>query len=168
MIDIANDFNLTQMVTEPTRQGNILKLLFTSHPDLIDKLYIVPRMSDSDADICDVNLRANPPANPKRNVYLYKRVDMERLRRELRSALSYSKHRVLEQSLFEQIGISLRQTFITSLTSSYHCEHSTTKDLFHDAMQTLGVSSVKSNDVITLHVATERNKFGVDLGIAVS
>ena len=34
-------------------------------------------------------------------------------------------------------------------------------------MQTLGVSSVKSSDVITLHVATERNKFGVDLGISV-
>ena len=31
MIDIVNDFNLTQMVTEPTRQGNILDLLFTSH-----------------------------------------------------------------------------------------------------------------------------------------
>ena len=42
MIDIANDFNLTQMVAEPTRQGNILDLLFTSHPDLVDKVYIQP------------------------------------------------------------------------------------------------------------------------------
>ena len=42
------------------------------------------------------------------------------------------------------------------------------KDLSHGAMQTLGVSSVKSSDVITLHVATERNRFGVDLGISVS
>ena len=32
----------------------------------------------------------------------------------------------------------------------------------------LGVSFVKSSDVITLHVATERNKFGIDLGISVS
>ena len=30
------------------------------------------------------------------------------------------------------------------------------------------LSSVKGSDVITLHVATERNKFGVDLGISVS
>ena len=35
-------------------------------------------------------------------------------------------------------------------------------------MQTLGLSSVKSSDVITLHVTTERNKFGVDLGISIS
>ena len=82
--------------------------------------------------------------------------------------MSYSKHPVLKQSLFEQIGISLKQTFITPLTSSYHHEHSKTKDLSHGAMQTLGVSSVKSSDVITLHFATERNKFGVDLGISIS
>ena len=84
MIDIANDFNLIQMVTEPTRQGNILHLLFKSHPDLVDKVYIVPGMSDHDAVICDINLRANLPANPKRNVYLHKRADMEGLRRKLK------------------------------------------------------------------------------------
>ena len=77
--------------------------------------------------------------------------------------MSNLKHPVLKQSLFEQIGISLKQTFITPLTSSYHSEHSKTKVLSHGAMQTSGVSSV-----ITLHVATERNKFGVDLGISVS
>ena len=84
MIDIANDFNITQMVTEPTRQGSILDLLFTSYPDFVDKVYIVPGMSGLDAVICDINLRANPPANPKRNVYLYKQADMEGLRRKLK------------------------------------------------------------------------------------
>ena len=55
MIDIANDFKLTQIVTEPTRQGNILDLLFTSHQDLVDKVYIVPGMSDYDAVISEIN-----------------------------------------------------------------------------------------------------------------
>ena len=84
MINIANDLNLTQVVTEPTRQGNIPDLLYTSHPDLVDKVYIVLGMSDHDAVICDINLRANPPANPKRNVYLYKRADIEGLRWKLK------------------------------------------------------------------------------------
>ena len=61
-----------------------------------------------------------------------------------------------------------KQTFITPLTSSYHSEHSKPKDLSDGAMQTSGVSSVKISDVITLHVSTEGNKFGVDLGILVS
>ena len=84
MIDIVNDFNLTQMVTEPTLQGNILDLLFTSHSNLVDKVYTAPGMSDHDDVICDINLRANPPANPERNVYLYKGADMEGLRRKLK------------------------------------------------------------------------------------
>ena len=82
--------------------------------------------------------------------------------------MSYSKHPVLKQSLFEQIGISLKQTFITPLTSSYHSEHSKTKDLSHGAMQTSDVSAAKISVVTTLHVATEGNKFGVDLGIFAS
>ena len=169
MIDIVNDFNLTQMVTEPTLQGNILDLLFTSHSNLVDKVYTAPGMSDHDDVICDINLRANPPANPERNVYLYKGADMEGLRRKLKElALSYSKHPILKQSLFEHIRISLKQTFRIPLTSVYHRGHSKTKDLFHDVMQTLRVSSVKSSDAITLYVATERNKVGVDLGISVS
>lgn len=75
-IDIANDLNLTQMLMESTQQGNILDLLFTSHPDLVDKVYTAPGMRDHDAVICDINLRANPPANPKRNVYPYNWADM--------------------------------------------------------------------------------------------
>ena len=63
-------------------------------------------MSDHDAVICDINLRANPPANPKRNFYLYKRADMEGLRRKLMERFEqFEADPVLKQSLFEQIGI---------------------------------------------------------------
>ena len=37
-----------------------------------------------DAVICDINLRANSPPNPKRNVYLYIRADIEGPRRTLK------------------------------------------------------------------------------------
>lgn len=134
MIDIANDFNLTQMVTEPTRQGNFLDLLFTSHPDLVDKVYIVPSMSDYDAVICDFNLRANPPANPKRNVYLYKRADMEGLRRTLKERFElFQASRPEAKSIRANWDHILKQTFITPSSSSYHSEHSKTKDLSHGA-----------------------------------
>lgn len=94
MINIAHDFNLTQFAMEPTRQGNILDLLFTSHPDLVDKVYTAPDMSDHDAVNCNINLRTNPPLNPKRNVYLYKWADMEGLWQKLKHfELSQASHR---------------------------------------------------------------------------
>ena len=68
---------------QQTQQGNTLDLLFPSHPDLLDKVYVVPGISDHDAVFCDINFRTKPHANPKRNVYLYKKADMKGLRLRL-------------------------------------------------------------------------------------
>lgn len=81
MMDLADDFNLTLIVEEPTQQGNILVLFFTTYPDLVDKAYIFLGVSDHDAVICDINLKSTPPTNSKRKVYNFKRADMEGLER---------------------------------------------------------------------------------------
>ena len=54
-------FNLTQVVKEPTRHNNILDLVFTTHPDLIQGTYVVPGLSDHGAVICDINFKIKPP-----------------------------------------------------------------------------------------------------------
>ena len=41
MLDIVDDYNLMQMVHEPTRLENTLDLVFTTHPDLIENTYTV-------------------------------------------------------------------------------------------------------------------------------
>ena len=49
LIDIANDFHLEQMVTEPTTRGkNILDLFFTTNSTLVDKSTVIPGISDHD------------------------------------------------------------------------------------------------------------------------
>ena len=82
MLGIMDEFNLKQVVQEPTRQNNILDLVFTTHPDLIEGTYVVPGMSDHSAVICE------PPINPPRSVYLYKHADMEGLQEQLRNSYS--------------------------------------------------------------------------------
>ena len=59
--EFVDEFNLTQVVEEPTRHNNILDLVFTSHPDLIEGTYVVPGMSDHSAVICDINFKTKPP-----------------------------------------------------------------------------------------------------------
>ena len=46
LIDIANDFDLDQMVTEPTRKNNILDLFFTNNATLVEKSTLIPGLSD--------------------------------------------------------------------------------------------------------------------------
>jgi hypothetical protein len=45
-VEIANNNAFIQMVTEPTRGNNILDLLFTTNPALVEHIEIHPGMSD--------------------------------------------------------------------------------------------------------------------------
>ena len=82
-----DQFNLTQVVQEPTRQNNILDLVFTTQPDLIKGTYVVPGMSDHNAVIWDINFKTKPSLNPPRSVYLiYKCADMGGLQEQLRNS----------------------------------------------------------------------------------
>ena len=67
MLDIVDDYNLTQMVHEPTRLENTLDLVFTTHPDLIENTYVVSGMSDHSAVVCDINFKLAPPKKPPEN-----------------------------------------------------------------------------------------------------
>ena len=64
MLDTVDDYNLKQMVHEPTRLENTLDLVFSTLPDLIENTYVVPGMSEHSAVICDINFKLTPPALP--------------------------------------------------------------------------------------------------------
>ena len=54
MICIANDYGLEQVVDAPTRKNNILDLLFTNNNILVEKVVVLPGMSDHDGiSTCD-------------------------------------------------------------------------------------------------------------------
>ena len=56
-----DEFNVTQVVKEATRHNNILDLVFTTHPDLIEGTYVVPGLSHHSGVICDINFKTKPP-----------------------------------------------------------------------------------------------------------
>ncbi|WAR18624.1 hypothetical protein MAR_000462, partial [Mya arenaria] len=57
-LDILSDFNLTQMVNEYTREGNILDLLLLSNPTLVQSVNIISGISDH--DIVSASISARP------------------------------------------------------------------------------------------------------------
>ena len=48
-IETVNDFGLEQFVTQPTRNNHILDLVFTSQPELISDINVVPGISNHEA-----------------------------------------------------------------------------------------------------------------------
>ena len=79
MLDIMDDFSLTQIQRQPTRGVNILDLICTTHPDRIAASYVVPGMSDHEAVIFDINIKATMVPTPPRKVYLFNRADFQNL-----------------------------------------------------------------------------------------
>ena len=53
LIDVAIDFNLTQVHEKPTREDNLLDLVFTTNPTLIKSSSTTPGISDHDIVVVD-------------------------------------------------------------------------------------------------------------------
>ena len=57
MLDLANRNSLSQHSNKPTRGTNILDLVLTTNPSLINDIQVVEGMSDFDIDITDLDLK---------------------------------------------------------------------------------------------------------------
>ena len=56
-LDFINDYNLEQLIHKPTRDKNVLYLVFSSHPAFISPVSIIPGISDHDAVLSNFNLK---------------------------------------------------------------------------------------------------------------
>ena len=71
------------MVTLPTRGQNILDLFFTTNPTLVHKVSVLPRLSDHDIVIAEVNSRPEFIKQLPRDIPLYKKADWDQLKQSM-------------------------------------------------------------------------------------
>ena len=80
LLSSMEDLNLHQMVHFPTRNDNTLDLLFTDTPDLINRAYSAPGLSDHETVIVDHQLKATINKKKPRNVTLYHRANWQEVK----------------------------------------------------------------------------------------
>jgi hypothetical protein len=68
---LEGDFGLSQIVDVPTRGRNILDLFLTNRPQLINRLTVIPGISDHDAVFIDTNVCAPRKKPPSRPIYMW-------------------------------------------------------------------------------------------------
>jgi hypothetical protein len=71
------------MTDEPTRNDNILDLVMTTNPDLVNDLQIELGMSDHEIVITNINIWAQRQHRPARTVYQYKKGNMDGMRMDM-------------------------------------------------------------------------------------
>ncbi|XP_072046515.1 uncharacterized protein [Amphiura filiformis] len=84
LIELSNDFGLEQVVREPTRGSNILDLFFMSNPTLMDRVRILPGMSDhTGIPLVTINTRPKVNRSKPRRIHLYHKADWSAIKEDL-------------------------------------------------------------------------------------
>jgi hypothetical protein len=87
LLTVTRDSFLEQMVLEPSRvtetMENTLDLFFTNNSTLINKVEIIPGMSDHKAVYIESNLRPVTTKTAKRKVNQYRKADFQTMKEEL-------------------------------------------------------------------------------------
>ena len=82
-LETSQDLGLTQIVDVPTRGTSILDLLFTNHPDLIKKCYLLSGLGDHEVVRINSSLQAFRKKPTKRRIQLWNKVDVSKLKEEV-------------------------------------------------------------------------------------
>ena len=116
---VLNDSNLTQTVSLPTRDSNILDLFFTTNLTLVQRVSILPGISDHDIVQIQVNTSAKILFQKPRSISLYKKANWD----GIKQALGAYNQDMLESGKYSslnavQLWDDLHST-LTSLTNKF-------------------------------------------------
>ena len=84
------------MVSDPTRECNVLDLFLTNSPTLVESVSVTTGTSDHDVVVADVKIRPNNQKLKPRTVHLYSKADVDSIKQEIHDF----------QSSFQQEGKS--------------------------------------------------------------
>ena len=89
LLDFLLNNSLSQLISKATRptSNNIIDLLITSSPNLIENIQTVPGISDHLAIIFDVNLKPHILKKPSRKVYQFHKADKISLKLKAKAVL---------------------------------------------------------------------------------
>ena len=73
--ELLDDYSLTQHITEPTRLKNTLDLIATNMPDQVNRMKILPGISDHEIAYMELSVRPLPKRQAPRKIWLYNKAD---------------------------------------------------------------------------------------------
>ena len=114
LVDLAEKYNLHQMQDLPTRENNILNLVFTTNPTLFKSTGNAPGLSDHDIVITNFCVRPFRTRQAPRKCHLFGKVNWE----ALRQAAAETSKKVTELSRAGKDVHDLWKTFKSQLSDA--------------------------------------------------
>ena len=111
--EVLNDSNLTQTVSLPTRDSNILDLFFTTNPTLVKRVSIIPGISDHDIVQIQVHICKHSFQKPW-SIFLYKKENWDGKKQALEA---YHQDMLESWKYFSLNAVQLWDDIHSTLTS---------------------------------------------------
>ena len=80
ILDLSVEFNLTQVHDKPTREDNLLDLVFTTNPSLIKSTANTPGISDHDIVVVDSDTKPYYAKQKPRKCFMFSKANWEQLK----------------------------------------------------------------------------------------
>ncbi|XP_072039087.1 uncharacterized protein [Amphiura filiformis] len=88
-LQVMDRAGLDQLIDFPTRGDNILDVIVTNRPSLVNRCSGLPGLSDHDVIYMDVNVRAHRRKPVRRKILLWKRADLDAIRDRIKKWASH-------------------------------------------------------------------------------
>ena len=115
MLDIANEHNLHQVVCSPTRGDNILDLLFTNIPTLVQSVNILPGLADHDIVSTEILTSPQRVKLPRRRVFLYKKGNFDLINDDLKLYMNSISSEMLVSMSANQLWTGFKSTLVKAM-----------------------------------------------------
>ncbi len=85
LMEILDEFHLSQMQKSPTREGRVLDLYLTNKPALLKSIHTIPGISDHEIVVADSEIQPMYVRSKPRNITLFNKADWEKIKGEMRT-----------------------------------------------------------------------------------
>lgn len=152
LLDIIQDYGLSQMVLNPTRLNNILDLFFTNVPNLINNVRVVSGLSDH--DIVQSKIRTSILKQASRKIPLYNKANWEAITNDLQSLEGDICDLISKETNIDKLWEFFSNSILHVIDK--HIPHKTSRNTaaYHGYLYSLGDKSRKE----TSYIAKQNNQ----------
>ncbi len=84
-LEILADHGLTQVTDKPTREENVLDLVAINNPSLLNRLEVIPGISDHDAVFAELDISPKTYNQAKRDIPIYRKANWEKIEEDMKN-----------------------------------------------------------------------------------
>ncbi|CAC5416334.1 unnamed protein product [Mytilus coruscus] len=115
LINITTQFGLTQFHEEPTRESNLLDLVFTTNPSLMKTSTNIPGISDHAIIITDTDIKPFYSKSNPRKVYTWARANWDEVNKDIDSLTTQIRNNIQNNQNVNEVWLTFKKHLFASL-----------------------------------------------------